>query len=77
MGGPQPALLRRLYGISAAQCRVAQQLLRGQTLQATAQHLHLGDNTVKTHLQHLFEKAATSRQQQQLIRLLLALAVPY
>ena len=70
------ALLRRLYGISAAECRVAQELLRGQTLQATALHLHLGDNTVKTHLQQLFEKTSTSRQQQ-LMRLLLALAAQY
>lgn len=71
-----PALLRRLYGISAAECRVAQELLRGQTLQATAQHLHLGDNTVKTHLQQLFEKTST-RRQPQLMRLLLALASQY
>lgn len=71
-----PTLLRRLYGISAAECRMAQQLLRGQTLQATARHLHLSDNTVKTHLKQLFEKTDTSRQQQ-LIRLLLALAAQY
>ena len=65
-------LLHRLYGISAAESRVAQELLGGQTLQATAAKLHLGENTVKTHLQHLFEKTHTSRQQQ-LIRLLLGL----
>lgn len=71
-----PTLLHHLYGISAAECRVAQQLLHGQTLQATAQQLHLGDNTVKTHLQHLFEKTRTCRQPQ-LMRLLLALAAQY
>lgn len=71
-----PVLLRRLYGISAAECRVAQELLHGQTLQATALHLHLGDNTVKTHLQQLFEKTST-RRQPQLMRLLLALAAQY
>ncbi len=70
------ALLRRLYGISSAECRVAQQLLRGQSLQHTALHLHLSDNTVKTHLRQLFEKTAT-RRQQQLIRLLLALAAQH
>ncbi len=68
-----PALLRRLYGISTAECRVAQQLLHGQTLQQAASHLHLGSNTVKTHLTQLFEKTRTHRQQQ-LLRLLLALA---
>lgn len=68
-----PALLRRLYGISTAECRVAQQLLHGQTLQQAACHLHLGSNTVKTHVQQLFEKTRTHRQQQ-LSRLLLALA---
>ena len=66
------ALLHRLYGISAAECRVAQELLGGQALQAIATKMHLAENTVKTHLQHLFEKTRTSRQQQ-LIRLLLAL----
>ena len=66
------ALLHRLYGISAAECRVAQELLGGRTLQATAAQLHLAENTVKTHLQHLFEKTRTSRQPQ-LIRLLLGL----
>ena len=68
-----PALLHRLYGISTAECRVAQQLLHGQTLQQAACHLHLGSNTVKTHVQQLFEKTRTHRQQQ-LIGLLLALA---
>ena len=68
-----PALLRRLYGISSAECRVAQQLLHGQTLQQAAHHMNLGSNTVKTHLQQLFEKTRTHRQQQ-LSRLLLALA---
>ena len=68
-----PALLRRLYGISTAECRVAQQLLHGQTLQQAARHLHLGSNTVKTHLQQLFEKTRTHRQQQ-LMRLLMAVA---
>lgn len=68
-----PVLLHRLYGISSAECRVAQQLLHGQTLQQAACRLNVGSNTVKTHLQHLFEKTRTHRQQQ-LIRLLLALA---
>ena len=67
------ALLRRVYGISAAECRMAQELLRGQTLQETARQLHLGENTVKTHLHQLFEKTRTHRQPQ-LIRLLLSLA---
>ena len=67
-----PALLHRLYGVSAAECRVAQELLGGQTLHAIAYKLHLTENTVKTHLQHLFEKTHTGRQQQ-LIRLLLGL----
>ena len=66
------ALLYRLYGISAAECRVAQALLVGRTLHDTADQLKLAENTVKTHLQHLFEKTGTNRQQQ-LIRLLLGL----
>lgn len=67
------ALLHRLYQVSAAECRVAQELLHGHTLQETAQRLHLGENTVKTHLKQLFTKTDTHRQPQ-LIRLLMRLA---
>lgn len=66
------ALLQRLYEVSAAECRVAQELLRGQTLQETARKLNLSENTVKTHLQRLFSKTNTHRQPQ-LIRLLMGL----
>lgn len=66
------ALLQRLYRISAAECRVAQALLHGQTLQEIAERLHLGENTVKSHLKQLFAKTGTHRQPQ-LIQLLLKL----
>lgn len=71
-----PAVMQRIYGISSAQCRVAQEVLRGRTVQETAQQLHLGENTVKTHLKQLFEKTHTSRQTE-LIRLLMDLAQQY
>ena len=66
------ALLQRLYAISSAECRVAQALLQGQTIQEIAQHLRLSENTVKTHLKQLFFKTDTHRQPQ-LVRLLLGL----
>ncbi|TXK30951.1 helix-turn-helix transcriptional regulator [Ottowia sp. GY511] len=66
------SMLQRLYGVSAAECRVAQELLHGDTLQDVAQRLNLGENTVKSHLRQLFAKTGTHRQPQ-LVRLLLAL----
>ena len=71
--GLDTRLLQRLYQVSAAECRVAQELLHGHTLQEAAQRLHLGENTVKSHLKQLFAKTQTNRQTE-LVRLLMRLA---
>ena len=71
-----PDFLSKTYGISAAECRVAQQVLHGQTVQEMAQHLHLAENTVKTHLKRLFEKTRTKRQAE-LIHFLITLVQQY
>lgn len=66
-------LLQRLYQITAAESRVAQALLHGETLQEVALRLHLGENTIKSHLKQLFAKTGTHRQPQ-LLQLLMKLA---
>lgn len=51
-----------LYGLSAAEERVLEQIVRGQTPQEAADELGLGFATVKTHLLKIFVKTNTGRQ---------------
>lgn len=67
------ALLARLFGITQAECRVAECLLMGDSPAAVAAQLGVSENTVATHLKHLFTKTDTHRQPQ-LVRLLMGLA---
>jgi DNA-binding CsgD family transcriptional regulator len=69
---PPERLLRRLFGLTGAEADVACRLTRGQALKSISEELSLSIATVKTHLQHVFEKTATHRQAE-LVRLLLNL----
>lgn len=64
------SVLGSLYGVTAAEARVAQELLRGETAAVIAGHLRISESTVKSHLKSLFVKTETTRQTQ-LIRLLI------
>jgi len=66
-------LLKSLYGLSAAEVRVAQALLSGEGLPTIGAQLALSENTVKKHLQSIFEKTGT-RRQAQVVKLLMGLA---
>lgn len=66
-------LLKRLYGISPAERRVAEGILAGDNLPAIALRLGISENTASTHLKRLFAKTDTHRQSQ-LVRLLMGLA---
>jgi len=52
----------QLYSLTQAELRVAMALIPGSTAQSAAEHLGISCNTVKTHLQRIFEKTSTSRQ---------------
>jgi DNA-binding CsgD family transcriptional regulator len=67
-----PAMLWRLYGLTTAEAEVALRLLRGQRAKQIAEELAVSYHTVRSHLQHVFDKTQTHRQGE-LIRLLLAL----
>ena len=71
---PQPAaeLLRRLYGLTLAEAEVALRILRGAKLKEIAEELSVSLSTVRTHLQHAFDKTDTHRQAE-LVRVLLPL----
>lgn len=64
------AVLRRLYGLTAAEARVAGEILRGNGIDEAASRLGLKRETVRTHLKHIFTKVGTTRQAD-LVRLLL------
>jgi DNA-binding CsgD family transcriptional regulator len=61
------------YGLTPAEVRVVQALLNGCTIERSARLLGIRPATVKTHLQHVFDKT-TARRQVDLIKLI---AVPF
>ena len=73
---PEPSadLLHRLYGMTKAEAAVAIRLLQGDGIKPITESMCLSTSTVKTHLQHIFDKTGTHRQAE-LVRLLLAIAL--
>ena len=70
---PQPdgELLRRLYGLTTAEAAVAIRLMQGDGIKPIAESMCLSAGTVRTHVQHIFDKTGTHRQAE-LVRVLLA-----
>ncbi|BCI51374.1 LuxR family transcriptional regulator [Mycolicibacterium litorale] len=71
---PQPPkeMLRKLFGLTNGESDVALRVARGQGLAPISEDLSVSVATVKTHLQHVFDKTDTHRQAE-LVRLLTAL----
>lgn len=70
-----PALLRRHYGLTPGETEIAVMVLNGGGVKDIAERMSLSQATVKTHLQHVFDKTGTHRQAD-LILLLLGLRSP-
>lgn len=70
-----PDLLRRHYGLTPGETEIAVMVLNGGGVKDIADRMSLSQATVKTHLQHVFDKTGTHRQAD-LIRLLLGLRSP-
>jgi DNA-binding CsgD family transcriptional regulator len=64
-----PAYLQQFYGLTPAEAAVTVEVLRGAGLPAAAAELGITVTTVRTHLQHVFEKTQT-RRQAELVRLI-------
>ena len=62
--------LRRRFGLTTAEARLAAAILKGEGRAAAARRSGISDATAKTHLSSIFEKTGTHRQAE-LIRLLL------
>jgi DNA-binding CsgD family transcriptional regulator/PAS domain-containing protein len=70
---PPAALLRRLYHLTEAEAEVALHVMHGADLKQISDELSISLTTIRTHLQHVFDKTDTHRQAE-LVRLLLALS---
>jgi DNA-binding CsgD family transcriptional regulator/PAS domain-containing protein len=70
---PAAALLRRLYRLTKAEGDVALRTMHGADLRQISEELSISLTTVRTHLQHVFDKTDTHRQTD-LVRLLLVLS---
>jgi DNA-binding CsgD family transcriptional regulator len=69
---PEQAL-RRVFGLTPAESKLANELLQGNDLTAIAESFGISRNTVRTQLRSIFAKTGTSRQAE-LISLLAQLA---
>ncbi len=67
---PDADLLARLYGFTAREAGVAALLLRGLSPSEAAGELAMTENTVRTHIRHLFDKTGVERLAD-LVRLLM------
>jgi len=67
---PSFSVLRRQFGLTRAESRVAECLMRGETIEQAAKSLKISSATVRTHLKRIFAKTAT-RRQPELVHLLL------
>ena len=72
---PALALLREMFGLTAAEAALAAQISRGDGIQAAAERLSISGNTARTHLSRIFDKTGTSRQAE-LVRLLVQCRPP-
>jgi DNA-binding CsgD family transcriptional regulator/PAS domain-containing protein len=70
---PTAVMLRRLYHLTEAETQVALHVMHGADLKQIAEELSISYTTVRTRLQHVFDKTDTHRQAE-LVRLLLALS---
>jgi DNA-binding CsgD family transcriptional regulator len=66
------SILRKLYGLSPTECRLADHLAAGVELQSAAERLRLTVQTARFHLKAIFRKTETNRQTD-LVRLILGL----
>lgn len=64
------AWLVKLYGLTPTEARLSAIMMRGRSLEQSAEEMEVSRHTIRTHLRHIFQKTETSRQGE-LISLLL------
>jgi DNA-binding CsgD family transcriptional regulator len=71
---PITAVLRQLYGFTNTESEIALRLAHGADLRRISDELSISLTTVRTHLQHAFDKTNTHRQAE-LVQQLLAVSL--
>ncbi len=69
------ALAQGIYGLTVAQAQLAQLLVQGHDIARAAEKLGVSSNTVRTHLQRMFDRTGT-RSQSALVGILLSAEAP-
>ena len=67
-----PAVVAEAFGLTGMESRVAVMLAKGKTVSGVAAVTNRGENTIRSHVHHIFAKLGVSRQAD-LVRLVLAL----
>lgn len=67
---PAEAVLRELYGLTSAECRVALLLCDAHNPRAIAEIIGVTENTVRSQVKSIYSKTGVKRQSE-LVRLLL------
>ena len=65
----------KLYGLTRTELRVLLAMAPGLSVKEAAEMLGIGENTAKTHLQHIHSKTGTSKQTE-LMRLFMSSTPP-
>jgi DNA-binding CsgD family transcriptional regulator len=61
-----------IYGLSATQMRVAEEIAKGKELTSIAKSLEISTNTVRTHVRRMFDRVGVNSQKELLKKLLSA-----
>lgn len=72
VAGSRAMLMRQLYGLSPAECRLADLLLEGLDLREAAERMRITNETARFHLKRVFLKTDV-RRQADLVRRMMAL----
>ena len=59
---PMPFVLHQLFGLTAAETRIAIELVRGRGIKEIAAALHVAEGTIRTQLKSILAKTDTHRQ---------------
>ena len=58
------AAVREFYGLSAREAEVAELIARGNTVAHIAELLFVSENTVRTHVRHIYAKLAINSREE-------------
>jgi DNA-binding CsgD family transcriptional regulator/PAS domain-containing protein len=70
--GDSSLLLKKLFGLTSAEVRIAERIMSGETPEQAAETLKIGIATARTHLSSIFHKTDVKRQSE-LVKLLVKL----